>query len=96
MSKIKIYWQYPGNVPPPSKPEDSIFCKTVNSYGKINIHSVISISLTQTISGLILVVGRCQDIADLFIIVYKQRGTICIMHMVKQQINYSFGFSLIC
>jgi len=30
--------QYPGNVPPPSKPEDSIFCKTVNSYGmKVNI-----------------------------------------------------------
>ena len=32
------YGQYPGNVPPPSKPEDSIFCKTVNSYGmKVNI-----------------------------------------------------------
>ena len=30
--------QYPGNVPPPSKPEDSIFCKTNKSYGmKVNI-----------------------------------------------------------
>jgi len=34
----KKYRQYPGNVPPPSKPEDSIFCKTVNFYGmKVNI-----------------------------------------------------------
>ena len=30
--------QYPGNVPPPSKPKDSIFCKTNKSYGmKVNI-----------------------------------------------------------
>jgi len=33
-----VFGQYPGNVPPPSKPEDSFFCKTVNSYGmKVNI-----------------------------------------------------------
>jgi len=31
----------------------------------------------------------------LFIIVYKQTDTSSIMHMVKQQINYSFAFSLI-
>ena len=36
--KMNNKGQYPGNVPPPSKPEDFIFCKTVNSYGmKVNI-----------------------------------------------------------
>jgi len=36
--EFQVFRQYPGNVPPPSKPEDSIFCKTVNSYGmKVNI-----------------------------------------------------------
>jgi len=33
-----LFWHNPGNVPPPSKPEDSIICKTNKSYGmKVNI-----------------------------------------------------------
>jgi len=32
----------------------------------------------------------------LFIIVYKQTYTFCIIHMVNQPINYFFAFSLIC
>ena len=68
----------PGNIPSPSKQEDSIFCKTNKSYWmKINItilstykncisiKSVISISLTQTIPDLILVVGCCQEFAKM-------------------------------
>ena len=66
----------PGNTPPLSKSEDPFFSKTNETHRmKVNItrvsmyhnlislHSVISISLTQSISDLMLVVGRCRDIA---------------------------------
>ena len=34
----QAHWHNPGNVPPPSIPEDSIFCKTNKAYGmKVNI-----------------------------------------------------------
>jgi len=36
--KCDAIWHNPGNVQPPSKPEDSIICNTNKSYGmKVNI-----------------------------------------------------------
>jgi len=45
---------------------------------KISIHSVISLSLTQTISDLMLVVGRCRDIAHKASFKFKMHSTACV------------------
>ena len=47
-TKLK-QWHNPGNVPPPSKPEDSVFCKTYKTHRmKVNI---TILSLYQTIKA---------------------------------------------
>ena len=41
-----VFGHNPGNVPPPSKPEDSIFCKTIKSYG-MNVNITILLMYNQ-------------------------------------------------